>query len=398
MVNEIINSKTLAYVNKIPVLTRDVDSFCFKTDQFIDIVNYSKDVFSITQIFACLVRKKSFVIFDDLWPDSHKDHFKSLLVNVPESVPVVLIATSGSTGMPKLVCHPLENLFKAAQKAIDQAAIESSDSILLSLSPSSMGGLLTIVKAFLSGAILHLNSDHWSHLLVDSMTNCHLMLVPQQLDSFIKNCPTDSGFVKSILVGGDSVQYKLKQRLLDLHLPFILSYGATETCGQVLATQNNTLDDFEPLPNIYIQNHDARLLIKTDTLALGYITQAGIEALPVNNDFFITNDLVEFMPVFNVIGRVDFQFQSGSKLVSPEFIEQKMIQSGFTKHVVVIPKTHSKFGNVPVAYVSSDANINKLKSFCALELPVYMQPNDFILLDSDFDFSKPNIRHELQNF
>ena len=108
--------------------------------------------------------------------------------------------------------------------------------------------------------------------------------------------------------------------------------------------------------------------------------------------------MVEFTPVFNVIGRVDFQFQSGSKLVSPEFIEQKMIQSGFAKHVLVIPQAHSKFGYVPVAYVSSDANLNKLKSFCALELPVYMQPNDFILLDSDFDFSKPNIRHELQNF
>ena len=198
MVNETINSKTLAYVNNSPILRSDVNNFIFKADHFIEILNYSKDIFSITQIFACLVRKKSFVVFDDSWPDSHKDHFKSLLVNVSESAPVVLIATSGSTGMPKLVCHSLENLFKAAQKAIDQAAIDSSDSILLSLSPSSMGGLLTIVKAFLSGAILYLNSDHWSHLLLNSISNCHLMLVPQQLDSFIKNCPTDSGFVKSI--------------------------------------------------------------------------------------------------------------------------------------------------------------------------------------------------------
>ena len=398
MVNEIMNSKIVAYVNKSPVLSNDVNNFIFKTDHFIDIVNYSKDVFSITQIFACLGAKKSFVVFDDSWPDSHKDHFKSLLVNLPDSAPFVLIATSGSTGMPKLVCHPLENLFKAAQKAIDQAAIEPSDSILLSLSPSSMGGLLTIVKAFLSGAILHLNSDHWSHLLSASITNWHLMLVPQQLDCFIKNQPTHDGSVKSILVGGDAVQYDLKQCLLDLYLPFILSYGATETCGQVLSAQNNTLDDFKPLPNVHINNHDARLLIKTDTLALGYITQSGIEALPVTNDFFITNDLVEFTPVFNVIGRVDFQFQSGAKLVSPEFIEQKMIRSGFVQHVVIIAQTHSKFGHVPIAYVSSDANLNELKSFCRLELPVYMQPTDYVQLDADFDFSKPNIRHLLQNF
>ena len=398
MVNEIINSKTLAYVNKIPVLSRDVDSFCFKADHFIDIVNYSKDIFSITQIFACLVRKKSFVVFDDSWPDSHKDHFKSLLVNVPESVPVVLIATSGSTGMPKLVCHPLENLFKAAQKAIDQAAIESSDSILLSLSPSSMGGLLTIVKAFLSGAILYLNSDHWSHLLAASITNWHLMLVPQQLDYFIKNCPTQAACIKSILVGGDAVPYKLKQRLLDLNVPVILSYGATETCGQVLAAQNNNLNDFKPLPNVQIKNHDARLLIKTDTLALGYITQSGIEALPVTNDYFITNDLVEFTPVFNVIGRVDFQFQSGAKLVSPEFIEQRIIQSGFVKHVVIIPQAHSKFGQVPIAYVSNDVNLDQLKLFCKSELPIFMQPSDYIVLNDHFDFSQANIRHLLQNF
>ena len=204
--------------------------------------------------------------------------------------------------------------------------------------------------------------------------------------------------LNQFLVGGDAVSYKLKSRLLDLNLPVILSYGATETCGQVLAAESNNLDDFKPLPNVHIKNHDARLLIKTDTLALGYITQSGIEALPVTNDYFITNDLVELMPVFNVIGRVDFQFQTGAKLVSPEFIERTIIQSGFVKHVVIIPQAHSKFGQVPIAYVSSDANINKLKAFCELELPVHMQPNDYIPLDHDFDFSKPNIRHELQNF
>lgn len=150
-----------------------------------------------------------------------------------------------------------------------------------------MGGLLTIVKALLSGAILYLNSDHWSHLLPVSMTNLHLMLVPQQLGSFIKNSPADSGFVKSILVGGDAVPYELKNRLLDLNLPVILSYGATETCGQVLAAQNNNLDDFKPLSNVQIKNYKGRLLIKTDTLALGYITQSGIESLPVSDDFLL---------------------------------------------------------------------------------------------------------------
>ena len=116
------------------------------------------------------------------------------------------------------------------------------------------------------------------------------------------------------------------------------------------------------------------------------------------NDFFMTNDLVSLTPIFNVIGRLDFQFQSGAKLVSPEFIEQKMTQSGFVKNVVIIPQTHSKFGHVPIAYVSSDANLNQLKSFCESELPVYMQPSDYIRLDSNFDFSKPNTRYELQNF
>ena len=74
------------------------------------------------------------------------NQIKALLPVTPNHTPCAIIATSGSTGTPKLVCHSIESLFLSARRSLMHSNIPKGDAILLSLSPSSMGGLLTVVR------------------------------------------------------------------------------------------------------------------------------------------------------------------------------------------------------------------------------------------------------------
>ena len=184
------------------------------------------------------------------------------------------------TGQPKLVCHSIENIFKASEKAISQSFITCDDTVLLSLSPSTMGGLLCIVKAFLSGATLQLSSLHWSDAL-DVESRTYLAMVPQQLDQLTKINNLDTFCFRSILIGGDAVSDALKNKCAALNLPTIYSYGSTESCGQLLFSRGGSMG-YQLLQNVVIETLDGRLLVKSDTLAMGYLTEGRVSEVALS--------------------------------------------------------------------------------------------------------------------
>ena len=149
-------------------------------------------------------------------------------------------------------------------------------------------------------------------------------MVPQQLSRFI-NSGLSSLTIASILIGGDAARVEMKQQAD--HLPVMYSYGATETCGQIIST------DTLAVPAQHLRGYHCNYSMinwgKTNTLAIGYLTAKGLEALPMQDHFFISQDVVQLPPDFMVIGRKDFQFQSGAQLVSPEFIEHALVASSW---------------------------------------------------------------------
>tara|TARA_B100000674_G_scaffold496175_2_gene525612 strand:- start:1279 stop:2478 length:1200 start_codon:yes stop_codon:yes gene_type:complete len=383
----------LADVDGVRITKPDVLNAIHDMSASCEVIVYSKDLTSLSQILACLIFRRSFVVLDSSWPTHYSESFLNCLQHIPDSSPHVLIATSGSTGQPKLVCHHMDSLFKSANRSLSHSPISSTDAVLLSLSPAAMGGLLTIVKALVSGARLSLCSGHWLDALAPS-GQWHLAVVPQQLARLMLDVRLSTVSFKSVLVGGDSAPYLLKQQVEEANLPVIYSYGATETCGQIVAT-NRTSDDYEALPGVQLDRLNQQLLIQTDTLARGYLTSDGFLSLPMHNGFYVTQDLVEFSPTFKVIGRKDFQFQSGSQLVSPEFIESELLTSSLISQVVVVPSPDDRFGWVPIAYVPDGTDIALLKMHADAHLPKHLRPASFLPLPESLSFDDPMCRRHL---
>ena len=362
------------------------------------IIRWDNSAEALQAIVYCLLERQSFFIGSSAWSELFYEPFLSLINAHGCPVESCLIATSGTSGMPKLCVQPIANLFLAAERAI--AALPSADAaeFVLSLPPVAMGGLLTIVKALTLQQSIHLSADHWLTNLAD-LSQPALAIVPQQLPKLAQYLTKHPQHLHSILIGGDALNFQQRQLLNNINCPISISYGATETAGQIMATSYDadTNAPLSSLSGITVDLTDAgQLLIKAPTLAAGYLKTNGITPLPVNSDgFFVSNDVVELTPKFKVLGRIDFQFKSGGQMVNPEMIEQAFKLAGLVDDILVLPHPDQTLGTVPIAFIKDGTKEDHLTAFAFEHLPIHLRPTTYRKLPNGFEFSDPLLRRKL---
>lgn len=390
------SNDVLADIDGQQLLLRDVELGRKHLNNCCEFIIFDKSFHSFVMLYACLYYSHPFMVIHPKWPEKYIRNYRQILTQYEFNHNVCFLPTSGSTGDPKVVCHAIDSLFKSAARSLTRTPMAPSDCIVLSLPPTGMGGVLTVLKSIVSGAKLMFNSDHWSNNLI-KFRNMHFAVVPQQLQCLVEMPEVLDLSIASILVGGDGTSNPLIQRCYALGLPVIFSYGLTETCGQVVSTTIKK-SRYQPLENVTMNLYEGRLLIGCNTLAKGYISSNGYTKLPLMNGMFLTNDLVEIEPDFTFIGRSDFQFQSGSQLINPQFIESELIRSGLIHMALVIPQFDDRFGWVPIAFVPEGADIAQLDLFSKGHLPIYLQPRQFLYLPDMFSFEDPMCRQQLIRF
>ena len=137
--------------------------------------------------------------------------------------------------MPKLCVHPIANLFLAAERATSILPSMNLAEFVLALPPVAMGGLLTIVKAISLQRPIHLSVDHWLTNLAQ-LSQPALAIVPQQVPKLAQHLTKYPQGLHSILIGGDALIPHHYQLLKNIDCPISISYGATETAGQIMAS------------------------------------------------------------------------------------------------------------------------------------------------------------------
>ena len=387
------SNNVLAEIDGQELLFKDVELAKNHLNDCCEFIVFDKSFHSFLMLYACLHYSHPFMVIHPKWPEKYIRNYRQILTQYEPHHNVCFLPTSGSTGDPKVVCHAIDSLFKSAARALTHAPISPSDCMVLSLPPTGMGGVLTVVKSIVSGAKLMVDSDHWSNHIME-FRNMHFAMVPQQLQFLVGRPDILELSIAAMLVGGDGASDPLIQQCYDLGLPVIFSYGLTETCGQVVSTTLKK-NQYHPLNNVSLDLYDGRLLIGCNTLAKGYISSEGFSKLPLINGMFLTNDLVKLKPDFTFVGRSDFQFQSGSQLINPQFIEAALVRSGLIHIALVIPQFDDRFGFVPVAYVPDGANIDELDLFSKAHLPNFLQPRQFLYLPDRASFEDPMCRQHL---
>ncbi len=284
----------------------------------------------------------------------------------PESISLeqdaTVIATSGTLSLPKAVLHTYANHYYGAVGSNGNIRMEPENRWLLSLPLYHVGGLAILFRTMLGGAAVVIPDKQADFLdTIRQHRVTHLSLVPTQLQRLL--CQGIPGEVQkwlaTVLVGGAPLPTSLVKQAYQAGLPLYTTYGLTEMASQVTTTRpgdppHKLLTSGTVLKHHRLQiSEDGEVLVKGDTLFMGYVQPDGIN-LPLDKDgWFHTGDLgtVDNDGYLTVHGRRDNMFISGGENIHPEHLEGTMCLLSSIEEAVVIPIADSEFGHRPAAVI-----------------------------------------------
>lgn len=309
--------------------------------------------------------------------------------------PATIMATSGSSGRPKLVVHSLANHFSNAQGSETVIPLTQDDRWLLSLPLDHVAGLSLLFRTFRQSAslIIPAPDESLSQNLVRTRPT-HVSLVATQLQRLLDDPdkPLEQIELKALLLGGGPIPHELMERSIEAELPIHLSYGSTEMASQICTTRVQAAVDSEsvgkalPGRDILI-SHEGEILTRGDCLALGYWEENRLVPCTDEDGWFHTRDLgyLDVRQTLTITGRMDNQFISGGENIQPEIIERELLRHPSVSLALVVPEVDAEFGFRPVAFLRGRISAaSELDALLRRKLPGFMAPRAYYALPERF--------------
>jgi amino acid adenylation domain-containing protein/non-ribosomal peptide synthase protein (TIGR01720 family) len=326
--------------------------------------------------------------------------------------------TSGSTGRPRGVMVEHRSVVRLVRSP-NVVELTEETRILQTGAPVFDATTFEIWGSLLNGGVLCLvdsdgilDAKRLGQLLVEEKINTLWLTSPL----FNQLAWQDSHIFSNLeylIVGGDALSPKHINRVRNTNksLKIINGYGPTENttfstfyhidkdfAGQIpigKPVKNSTtyvLDRYSHLQPIGILGE---LYTGGDGVARGYLNNPGLtEERFIENPFaagdrlYKTGDLARWMPDGNVefFGRVDFQVKIRGYRVEPGEIENHLQKHERVKDAVVIVKkdanSENKFLCAYITFQNESAlSVPELREYLSKELPDYMIPSHFVVLD-----------------
>jgi o-succinylbenzoate---CoA ligase len=239
----------------------------------------------------------------------------------------VILFTSGSTGAARGVVLSRAALEAAAAASAGHLGWRDGDRWLLALSLAHAGGLSIVIRCLAGRRPIALCDHEFDRDLVAArLARCTLAsLVPAQLAALLDDgawCPPAG--LRALLLGGAAAPPALLARAAARGVPFLTTYGMTETLGQLAtAPLERAGDPHAPLvalPGVVLAAGTARapapIVVRGPMLATCYLDGPAIAPA------FTTADLGAIdAGALQVAGRSDDVIITGGENVHPSAIE-----------------------------------------------------------------------------
>ncbi len=217
------------------------------------------------------------------------------------------ILTSGSTtnGAIDRVTVLSQSALEASAAAVNRHfRFNSNTRWALMLPTFHVGGYMIGVRAEISGAeVLPFNGE-WNALAAVRFLNDEkitvVSLVPAQIYDLVSASVNAPNTLQTVIVGGGRLDAGLRQRAVDLGWPVFESYGMTETCSQVAASDSASSVRLKSLGHfrLKIDPDSNELFVSGPALFTGklHINDEDVQWLPAETDaegFYRTSDRVQ---------------------------------------------------------------------------------------------------------
>jgi amino acid adenylation domain-containing protein/FkbH-like protein/non-ribosomal peptide synthase protein (TIGR01720 family) len=377
------------------------------------------------KLVKLLAQNQEYIVcLDSDWQNISQTNQNNLNITVTPNNLAYVIYTSGSTGQPKGVyCNHLGvvNLYTDFQT---KKPLCVGDRCSLWTSLNFDVSIYEVFSALLSGATLHITPElirsdaskfiNW--LYSEQISSAYIP--PFMLNNFSDCLEQAVNYIslRRLLVGVEPINEKLlisiSQRIPELQI--INGYGPTETtiCSTLYLikterSSNGNTPIGKPLQNtkIYLLDNQMQpvpigvqgeLHIGGAGLALGYLNRPQLNAEKfIPNPFdkakgsklYKTGDLARYLPDGNIeyLGRIDNQVKIRGFRIELGEIEALLSQREDVQSSCVIAREDVPGNKIIVAYIvllpQMTATISELRQFLKDQLPKYMIPNAFVILE-----------------
>ncbi len=304
----------------------------------------------------------------------------------------LVLLTSGTTALPRLVLHDLSRLLGRFHRKREPTRI------LAFLMFDHMGGIDTMMHALSSGGTLILpgpgdRSPESIALLIDQQRIQLLPTSPTFLNYLLHSELTTQYSLKSlerISFGTESMPELTLKRLRET-LPWVKltqSYGTTEVgVPSVRSCVDNPGWMQLQLDNSKIKIVDGELFLRTENAMIGYLNAPD----PFDADgWYATGDLVEYdssQQFFRILGRKSDIINVGGEKASAMAVEDVIRQADNIRNVLVRAESNPLIGQM----IAADVELMKpektlelsrrLRDFCKDHLESYQIPSKFQIVE-----------------
>lgn len=362
-------------------------------------------------LYACLELNRPLLLLHPRWQQAERERVTQQLKDValyegggchrqrsdsgasPEPEDQVLLATSGTTGTPKIVPLSQGNLIAAAESHALNLPFVSDDRWLLALPFAHVGGLSILIRCLWarSTVVVARASNEGFLEQLESERVSLLSVVPTQLRKLIEGRALPRN-IRAVLVGGAKAKASLRAQAASRGIPAIYTYGMTEAASQVCSQSLNSSEDGStdsvgrPLAGLELRTTAAgRIELRGPQIFRGYLGEAAPRG---PQDWFATSDCGQVRADGSVVllGRIDDLIISGGENVSPDTVEQALIESGVIQEACVVGVGHPRWGQMVTALVVPlPDQLNwreKCQSHLKLHLADYARPKHLLAVES----------------
>jgi O-succinylbenzoic acid--CoA ligase len=295
----------------------------------------------------------------------------------PQNVALV-IETSGSTGVPKRVALSVDALLASA--AASAGSMGGQGQWLLALPAHYIAGAQVLVRSLAAGTVpVYYGLGHFDPHRFAELTGeldgeqLYTSLVPVQLARIVDAAEGGAREVGAalrrfdgILVGGQPLDERLRERAEGLGARVHATYGSSETAG-------GCVYDGVPIGTTVVRAIDGLLEISGPSLAEGYIGDEERTAASFHEDggvrWYRTGDLGDVVDGrVRVRGRSDNVIISGGEKVLLDTVERVVRGVPGLGDIVVVAASDDEWGQVPIVIATGSGSLDDVREHVVREL------------------------------
>ena len=295
------------------------------------------------------------------------------LSHVPHAVSVA-IATSGSTGSPKVVGISARALLASARACHEFLGAKFGQVWSLLLPLDHVAGINVLVRSLELGTTPIDLRDAQQYPKVD-----YTAIVPTQLFRALNGDTHLLEHLKAaraVLVGGAALSETILQAAKDNGITVVTTYGMTETCG-------GCVYNGRPIAGVQVATTNNIIKIKGPIIAHSYLNDEEAWAKSFVDDWFVTHDLGNFNNgELKVFGRADDILISGGEKISLSEIERALQAKYLQNEFAAFSIPDLEWGNALHVAIAGDnpVSTHEISSFLEKALGVVAKPKGFLIL------------------